>query len=80
MHLATTFLFYTSFKSSSPGYLPKNPHKEIPQHSDLAKGVDPVVQLKEAARILDCGLDHFRRSSLISKVQRDNRNLLVFSV
>jgi len=55
-------------------------HKEIPQQRDLAKGVDPVVKLKEAARILDCDLDCFRRSPRISKAERDDRDLLVFSV
>jgi len=61
-------------------YLPEKPHKEIPQQRDLAKGIDPVVRLKEAAKILDCDLDHFRRVSRITKSERDDRNLLVFSV
>jgi REP-associated tyrosine transposase len=41
-------------------YLPEKLHKEIPQQRDLAKDFDPVVRLKEAAKILDCNLDHFR--------------------
>jgi len=61
-------------------YLPEKPHKEIPQQRDLAKGIDPIVRLKEAAKILDCDLDHFRRVSRITKSERDDRNLLVFSV
>jgi len=61
-------------------YLPEKPHKEIPQQRDLAKGVDPVVKLKEAARILDCDLDHFRQVPRITKAERDDRDLLVFSV
>ena len=61
-------------------YLPEKPHKEIPQQRDLAKHFDPVVRLKEAAKILDCDLDHFRRVSRITKSERDDRNLLVFSV
>ena len=61
-------------------YLPEKPHKEIPQQRDLAKGIDPVVRLKEAAKILDCDLNHFRRVSRITKSERDDRNLLVFSV
>ncbi|OPL15438.1 MAG: hypothetical protein AVO38_10630 [delta proteobacterium ML8_D] len=61
-------------------YLPEKPHKEIPQQRELARGVDLEVKLKEATRILDCDLDHFRRSPRISKAERDDRDLLVFSV
>ncbi len=60
--------------------MPEKPHKEIPQQRDLAKGVDPVAKLKEAARILDRDLDHFKLSPRISKAERDDRDLLVFSV
>jgi hypothetical protein len=42
--------------------------------------VDPVVKLKEAGRILNCDLDCFRRSPRILKAERDDRDLLVFSV
>ena len=61
-------------------YLPEKLHKEIPQQRDLAKGVDPVAKLKEAARMLDCDLDHFRRVPRITKADRDDRDLLVLSV
>ena len=61
-------------------YLPQKPHKEIPQQRDLAKDIDPVVKLKEAAKILDCDLDHFKQVSRITKSARDDRNLLVFCV
>jgi REP-associated tyrosine transposase len=61
-------------------YLPQKPHREIPQQLDLARDIDPVVRLKEAAKILDCDLDHFRRVSRITKSERDDRNLLVFSI
>ena len=47
-------------------YLPEKPHKEIHQQRALAKHFDPVVRLKEAAKILDCDLDHFRRVSRIT--------------
>ena len=46
-------------------YLPEKPHNEIPQQHDLGKGIDPIVKLKEAARILDCDLDHFTRAPRI---------------
>jgi putative transposase len=61
-------------------YLPEKLHKEIPQQRDLAKGIDPVAKLKEAARMLDCDLDHFRRVPRITKADRDDRDLLVLSV
>ena len=41
---------------------------------------DPVVKLKEAARILDYDPDHFRWSPRIPKADKDDHDLLVFSV
>jgi putative transposase len=61
-------------------YLPEKLHKEIPQQRDLAKGIDLVAKLKEAARMLDCDLDQFRRAPRITKADRDDRDLLVLSV
>jgi len=61
-------------------YLPETLHKEIPQQRDLAKGLDPVGKLKQAERMLNCDLDHFRRVPIITKSNRDNRDLLVFCV
>jgi len=61
-------------------YLPEKLHKEIPQQRDLAKGTDPIDKLKEAARRLDCDLDHFSQAPRITKAHRDNRDLLVLSV
>jgi putative transposase len=61
-------------------YLPEKLHKEIPQQRDLAKGIDPIAKLKEAARMLDCDLNHFRRAPRIKKADRDDRDLLVLSV
>ena len=61
-------------------YLPEKLHKEIPQQRDLAKGIDPIAKLKEAARKLDCDLDYFRRAPRITKADRGDRDLLVLSV
>ncbi|MBW2491800.1 MAG: transposase [Deltaproteobacteria bacterium] len=61
-------------------YLPETLHKEIPQQRDLAKEFDLVVKLNKAARMLNCNLDHFRQVPRITKLYRDNRDLLVFSV
>jgi hypothetical protein len=60
--------------------LPETLHKEIPQQRDLAKALDPVAKLKQAARMLNCDLDHFRQVPRITKSDRDDRDLLVFSV
>ena len=60
-------------------YLPEKLHKEIPQQRDLAKGINLAAKLKEAARMLDCDLDHFRRVPRITKADRDDRDLLVLS-
>ena len=48
-------------------YLPEKLHKEIPQQRDLAQCIDPDAKLKEAARLLDCDLDHFRQVSEYQK-------------
>jgi putative transposase len=61
-------------------YLPETLHKEIPQQRDLAKEFDLVAKLNKAARVLNCNLDHFRQVPRIRKLDRDNRDLLVFSV
>lgn len=61
-------------------YLPEKLHKEIPQQRDLAKGIDPIAKLKEAARMLDCDLDHLRQAPRIKKTDKDDRDLLVLSV
>jgi len=61
-------------------YLPETLHKEIPQQRNLAKGLDPVAKLKQAAQMFKCDLDHFRRVPRITKPDRDNRDLLIFSV
>jgi len=60
--------------------LPEKLQKEIPQQRELAKSIDPLERLKEAARLLDCDLNRFKRMPRISKADRDNRDLLVLSV
>ncbi|MBT8352594.1 MAG: transposase [Deltaproteobacteria bacterium] len=61
-------------------YLPEKLHQEIPQQRDLSKSIDPIAQLNEAARLLDCDLNRFKRMPRISKADRDYRDLLVLSV
>lgn len=41
-------------------YLLNNSGKYYPKQRDLAKSVDPVVLLNEAARILDCDVNDYR--------------------
>jgi len=57
-------------------YLPEKLHKEIPQQRDLAKSIDPIAKLKEAARKFDFDIDYFRRARRITKIDRDDRDLL----
>jgi REP element-mobilizing transposase RayT len=61
-------------------YLPEKLHKEIPQQRDLSKSIDPIARLNEAARLLDCDLNRFKRMPRILKADRDNRDLLVLSI
>ncbi len=61
-------------------YIPDNIHKEIPQHRELGKSVDPEKVLEKAAGILNCDLDYIRHSRKISKLIMENRDLLVYLV
>jgi REP element-mobilizing transposase RayT len=49
-------------------YMPDNFHKEIPQHRELGRSVDPQKVLEKAAGVLNCDLDHIRHSRRISKL------------
>ena len=61
-------------------YLPEKKHKEIPQQRAEARSFDPIVKLKEAARLLDCDLSRIKRMPRVPIADRDNRDLLVFSL
>jgi putative transposase len=61
-------------------YLPEKMHKEIPQQRDLAKSLDPITHLKQAAQLIDCDLTLFKKVPRIPRAERDNRDLLVLSV
>ena len=61
-------------------YLPEKKHKEIPQQRAVARSFDPIVKLKEAARLLDCDLSRIKRMPRVPIADRDNRDLLVFSL
>ena len=58
-------------------YLPEELDREIPQQRDMAERMDPIAILKEAAKILGCDLDQFRRGPRITKTDKDDRDLLV---
>ena len=61
-------------------YLPEKKHKEIPQQRAVARSFDPIVKLKEAARLLGCDLSRIKRMPRVPIADRDNRDLLVFSL
>jgi len=61
-------------------YLPDKPHKEVPQHRDLARSIDPVNLLENAAQILNCDMDYIRNAQRISKQKKEDRDLLVYLV
>ncbi len=61
-------------------YISDNIQKKIPQHRALGKSVDPEKVLKKAARILNCDLHYMRHSRRISKLLKDDRDLLVYLV
>ena len=61
-------------------YLPDKPDSEISQQKMIAKDLDPAAILNKAAGILDCNVNHFKRSSRIPLKDRDNRNLLIYLI
>jgi len=59
-------------------YLPDVPHAELPHQKQVTKSVNFEKVLSEAARILKCDMELYRKSARISKSSLSDRDLLIF--
>ena len=62
------------------GYLPEATHKEIPQQKSLAKDVDVERVLSQAANLLGCDVEDFRRGSRVAPRRSLERDLLLYFI
>jgi REP element-mobilizing transposase RayT len=61
-------------------YLPKTPHGEVPQQKSIARKIDLVSLLDEAAKVLKCDLKRFKQSARISPSDKEDRDLLIYLI
>ena len=59
-------------------YLPDIADREIPQQSQLSKNIDSEALLIQAAAILNCNLEHFRKTARISQSDIHDRDMLIY--
>jgi putative transposase len=67
-------------ESIKADYLPEAPHKEIPQQKSLAKDVDVERALSQAATLLGCDVEEFRRGGRVSPQRSLERDLLLYVI
>ncbi len=60
-------------------YLPESVHREIPQQKSVAKEINPVSSLKQAAKILKCDLKSWQQASRVSARDKETRDLLIYA-
>jgi hypothetical protein len=58
-------------------YLPDIADGEIPQQSQLSKNIDSEALLIQAAAILNCNFEHFRKTARISQSDILDRDMLI---
>ena len=59
-------------------YLPDIADGEIPQQTQLSKNIDLEALLIQAAAILNCNLEHFRKTARISQSDIHDRDMLIY--
>jgi len=59
-------------------YLPDVPNTEMPHQKQLAKSMNPEVVLLQAAEILKCNPEHYRKTARISEKDKLDRDLLIY--
>lgn len=59
-------------------FIKTSPQPELPQQVKLAMAVGAEAILAKLAQEIDCRLDHFRDSLRISKVDKMNRDLMLY--
>lgn len=59
-------------------YLPDPPHAEIPAQKHLKKNIDADAVIVEAAKILNCDPQRYRKAVRIASTDKLNRDILIF--
>jgi REP element-mobilizing transposase RayT len=67
-------------KTIKERYLPDAPHPEVPQQKRLAKNVDVERVLSQAANLLGCDVEEFRRGGRVSPGRSLERDLLLYLI
>jgi hypothetical protein len=62
------------------GYLPETVHQEVPQQKSMAKDVDVERALSQAAKLLGCDVEEFRRAGRVSPQRSLERDLLLYLI
>ena len=59
-------------------YLPDTPHAEIPAQKHFKKNIDADAVIIEAAKILNCDPQRYRKATRIASADKLNRDILIF--
>jgi len=58
-------------------YLQDKPHREMLQHKQIIKALDPEAIISKATGVIGCDINRFRQSARISEVDKKTRDMLV---
>jgi len=67
-------------KTIKARYLPDAPHQEVPQQKRVAKDVNVERVLSQAAKLLGCDVEEFRRGGRVSPSRSLDRDLLLYLI
>jgi REP element-mobilizing transposase RayT len=59
-------------------YLPDTPHAEIPAQKHLKKNIDADAVIIEAAKLLNCDPQRYRKADRIASADKLNRDILIY--
>jgi len=61
-------------------FLPEKTDKEISSHRQSANSMDPDKILNNAARLLECDVNEFKKLPRVSSTQKEKRNLIIYLI
>ena len=61
-------------------FLPEKTDKEISSHRRSANSLDPDKILKNAARLLECNVNEFKKLPRVSSTQKEKRDLIIYLI
>lgn len=61
-------------------FLPEKTDKEISSHRQSANSIDPDEILNNAARLLECDVNEFKKLPRVSRTQKEKRNLIIYLI